>query len=161
MNRAVVASIASAILAGCAHSPSGPDIASGGRIAQINVITAPVGLNVNGIPGADGFSMKVYANDERNPKTVPLDGGAIEILMFNGTFYGLTNVPAPAKIWSFDARALEAHEFKSTIGTGYDFLLLWGTNKPTERLITVVARYHSPEGAVLVSDRSSVTVLDK
>lgn len=149
------------LLAGCSHAPLQLAPATG-RITQVNLITAPVGLNIDGRPGADAFSAKVYVNDARNAKAIPIASGTLEILMFDGTFYGRTNLPSPIKLWSFDSAALaREHQFKSTIGTGYDFLLAWGTNRPTERIVTVVARYTGPDGAILVSDASSVTVLEK
>jgi hypothetical protein len=148
------------LLAGCASAPTLPRAA--GSVAQVNLITGPVGLNVDQRPGADAFSAKVYLNDARNPKTIPVREGTLEILMFDGTFFGRTNLPAPLRIWSFDAETLSRqHQVKSSIGIGYDFLLPWGTNRPQQRLITVVARYTSPERTILVSDPSSVTVLEK
>jgi hypothetical protein len=149
-----------ALLVGCAHSPGVPG-APAGSLAQLHVMTAPVGLNLDDRPGVDGFSVKVYANDASNPKTVPIQSGTLEILMFNGTFFGGTNLRPPAKIWTFDSSELKNHQAASSIGTGYDFLLRWETNRPTERLITVLARYHGSDGAILISPASSVTVMDK
>ena len=152
--------LAVVFLAGCAHPPP-PQPSAPGRIGQINIITAPVGLNLDRQPGPDGFSVKVYLNNRLNPKTIPIPSGSIEILMFDGTFYGRTNVGPPSRAWNFDAAALQDHLVTSSIGAGYDFLLRWETNRPSERLITVVARYHSPDGEVLTSPASSVTVLEK
>lgn len=146
--------------AGCASAPKVAILGSG-RIREINIMTSPVGLNLDERPGVDGFSMKVFANDESNPKAVPIQEGAVEIMMFNGNFYGKTNVPAPAKTWHFEAAELKNYQVKSSIGAGYEFVLSWGTNHPMARLITVVARYNSPSGRSIFSPASSVTVLER
>lgn len=160
MTRAVLSALGFLALAGCAHSPGTPVLAPS-RITQVNIMTAPVGLNIDGRPGADAFSVKVYANDARNPKTVPIHNGKIEIVMHDGTLYGRTNEPSPLRVWSFDADKLREHQVASSIGAGYDFILRWETNAPRERLITVLARYHSEGGEMIVSPAASVTVMDK
>jgi len=124
-------------------------------------MTAPVGLNLDERPGPDGFSVKVYANAKDNPKPVPIRAGVLEILMFDGSFFGRTNVPPPLKTWSFTAEQLRSCEFTSRIGTGYDLVLSWGLDRPAQHLITVAARYTSPEQEILTSRPSSVTVIDK
>ena len=124
-------------------------------------MTLPVGLNLDHKPGVDGFSVKVYANDTRNPKTIPIQRGRLEIVMWDGSLFGLTNVPPVLRTWSFDANQLAQYRAETGIGTGYEFSLLWGTNQPTKRLITVAARYTDPNGRVVTSRPSSVTVIDK
>lgn len=128
---------------------------------ELNVLTAPVGLDLDGRPGIDGFSVKVFGNIATNPKPVPIRSGTLEILMFDGTLYGRTNVPPPLCTWIFSAEQLRSHEFTARIGTGYEFSLVWGTNIPTRNLISVGARYTSAQGKILTSSLSSVTVLNK
>jgi len=132
-----------------------------GELTELNVLTAPVGLDLDGRPGIDGFSVRVYGNIASNPKPVPIVSGTLEILMFDGTVYGRTNVPPALRIWTFPADQLRNHEFTARIGVGYEFALPWGTNVPTRNLISVGARYTSPEGKILTSSLSSVTVLNK
>ena len=160
MLRAAILAAMAVALGACKNAPKRVQFPPG-PVRQIHIMTAPVGLNVDDRPGVDGFGVKVYASDERNPKAVPIDSGTLEILMFNGTFYGRTNVPAPVTIWKFDSAALPAHRMQSTLGAGYDFFLIWGTNRPTERLITVAARHTTGDGRIIVSEPRSVTVLEK
>ena len=152
--------ILAVMIGGCAHRPE-PVQSPPGRIAELHIITSPVGLNVDNRPGTDAFSMKVYANDRRNPKTIPIEQGTLEILMFDGTFFGKTKLPPPIRTWSYEAGDLKLHQVQSAIGAGYDFLLVWGTNRPTQRLITVRARHTRPDGSTVYSDASSVTVIEK
>jgi hypothetical protein len=81
--------------------------------------------------------------------------------MFDGTFFGRTNVPPALRTFKFTGPELRQHEFTARIGVGYEFSLLWGTNLPTQRLMTVAARYTSPTGAIITSRPSSVTALEK
>jgi hypothetical protein len=127
----------------------------------LNVITVPVALDLDGHPGADGVAVKLYANDAQNPKAVRIRDGILELIMFDGTFFGRTNVPTPLRTFHFTNAELRAREFKSNIGYGYEFSLLWSTNHPTQRIMSIAARYTAPDGRVVTSRPSSVTVLDK
>ena len=124
-------------------------------------MTVPVALNLDQKPGPDGFSVKVYANDATHPKPVPLKEGRLEILMFDGSFYGKTEVPPPLKTWSYSAEELRAHRFDAGIGTGYEFVMAWGQSVPHQRMITVAARYTSDDQRVVTSRPSSVTVVNR
>ena len=130
-------------------------------ISQLHVITVPVALDLDGRAGPDGIALKLYANNPNNPKAIRLREGTLEILMFDGTFHNRTNPPPILRTSTFTASDLRRHESKSNIGYGYEFSLSWGTNLPTQRLISVGARYTPPTGRPLVSRTSSVTVLNK
>jgi hypothetical protein len=65
------------------------------------------------------------------------------------------------KQFHFTAQELAPFEFTAKIGTGYQLSLRWGTNLPTERIMSVAARYTAPGGRVVTSRPSSVTVLAK
>jgi hypothetical protein len=51
------------------------------RITELHLWTMPVGINLDGRPGPDGFSLKVYASGPDYPKPIPLREGVLEILM--------------------------------------------------------------------------------
>ena len=130
-------------------------------IAQLNVITVPVALDLDGRPGPDGVALKLYASHATNPKAIRIRDGTIEILLFDGTFHGRTNPPPILRTAVFTPAELRLNEFKSNIGYGYDLTLRWGTNLPTQRLMSVGARYTSPDGRPIVTRTSSGTVLNK
>ena len=132
-----------------------------GAIDILNVIAVPVGLNLDRDPGPDSFSVKVYANTPERPKAVPIKKGTLEILTFDGTFFGRTNLPPLLRTWTFESAKLEPYKFKAHIGIGYEFTLGWGTNRPTHTLMSIAARYTSPSGQVITSRPSAVTVFDK
>lgn len=156
---AFVVLLAALVLAGCKSSGIGSS--SSDRIVQLNLITVPVALDLDGQPGVDGIAVKLYANSATDPKAIRIREGTIEFLMFDGTFYGRTNEPPVLRTFTFSSQQLRLHQFRSTIGYGYDFSLLWGTNLPTERTMSVGARYTAPDGRSLVSRPSSVTVMGK
>lgn len=148
------------LLSAC--STPGPVVSTpSGEIVQLHVMTMPVGLNLDGIPGVDGFSVKIYANNASNPKTVPIPRGQLEIIIWDGSLFGLGNIPPALHIWKWHAAEIQPFISKSGIGASYEFTLLWGADRPTQRLITVGARYTAPDGRVVTSRPSSVTVVDK
>jgi hypothetical protein len=149
------------LAAGCASAPKPVINSFDSPLVELNLITAPVALNLDNQPGVDGFSTKVYANNARNPKPVPIASGQLDIVIFDGTLFGKTNLPSPLRTWSFTAGELKAHQFEASIGTGYDFVLAWGPNRPTQRMISVAARYTSPDGRIITSFPSSVMVVDR
>lgn len=132
-----------------------------GGIDTLNVIAVPVGLNLDQTPGPDSFSVKVYANTAEEAKAIPITNGTLEILTFDGTFFGRTNLPPVLRTWTFDSAKLEPYKFSAHIGTGYEFTLGWETNRPTHTLMSIAARYTSPSGQVITSRPSAVTVFDR
>lgn len=164
MNRRCVTSIAfgACLLASsCSSTPVGRSFSTTGELVELNILTSPVGLDLDGQPGIDGFSLKVYANNASNPKVVPIRSGVLEVLMWDGSMYGRTNLPPPLHVWTYTAQELRNFEFTTGIGTGYQLAPAWGRDVPTRNLISVGARYTSPEGKIITSGLSSVTVLNK
>ena len=145
----------------CACKSNTPTVSTKDRIVQLNVITVPVALDLDGKAGPDGIAVKLYANNSRNPKAARIREGTVEFVMFDGTFHGRTNPPPILHTFTYIAPQLRLHEFNSKIGWGYDFSLRWGTNLPTQRIMSVGARYTAPDGRTIVSRPSSVTVLNK
>jgi hypothetical protein len=147
--------------AACSSTEHKPAFSTAGEFVELNILTSPVGIDLDGRPGIDGFALKAYASIATNPKAVPIRSGTLEVLMFDGTLFGRTNLPPALHTWSFTASELRQREFTAPLGTGYELGLAWGSDIPTRRLITVGARYTSPEGKILTSPLSSVTVLNK
>jgi hypothetical protein len=131
------------------------------RITQLNVITVPVALDLDGKPGPDGVAVKLYANNPEHPKALRMREGTLEFIMFDGTFHGRTNPPPIVQSFTFAASEFRLHEFNSKLGWGYEFTLRWGTNLPTQRIMSIGARYTAPNSRPIVSRTSSVTVLNK
>ena len=146
-----------AFLAAACQSPGG---FARDDIVQLNLISAPVALDFDGQPGPDGISVKVYANSATEPKPVPIRAGTLELLLFDGPFRQQYTPPV-LKTFRFTAGELRAHESRASIGTGYAFALAWGANLPTQHTMSVAARYTGPNGKIVLSRPSSITVLSQ
>ena len=90
---AALLSLAGALLMGCVTSNgsrAGGDDRSVSQIQEINLFSAPVALNFDGVPGADGVSLRVYVG---NPEEVSVLELADRLLAISGSGAGTTFVP--------------------------------------------------------------------
>ena len=128
-------------------------------IQEINLLAIPVALNFDEKPGLDGFIIKVYAGNRRQPKPLPIENGQIEILMYDG-IPGVTEGASlqPRKQWTYTADELRHYEIRSSIGMGYQFSPMWGDAQPVNNKIAVVVRYTSANGSVITSAPSFIAV---
>ena len=138
-----------------------PAPASAGRIQEINLLALPMALDFDGLPGVDGFVLKIYATNRKATKPLPLDDGKVEVLMYDGIPNPSGPGLQPAKIWTFTATELKRYEIHTSIGVGYQLSLLWGEAKPSRNRISVIARYTSAAGAILTSAPSVIAVAVK
>jgi hypothetical protein len=137
---------------GCATTGGG-----GSSVDELHLLTIPLAINFDTEPGADGFAIKVYASRASDPKPVSMPRGSMEILMYDGVVRAADLEKArPLRTWSFAADALRDHQYRTSIGVGYQFALAWGDARPAADHITVLARYRSPEGQVIASLPGSI-----
>jgi hypothetical protein len=130
-----------------------------GEIQQINLLAVPVALNFDQSPGPDGFVVKVYASNSKSAKSVPIENGKIDLLMFDGVPESAANAPLkPLRVWSFTAEELKPFEIHTSIGTGYQLAPVWGPAKPGANNISVVARYTTSTGRNVYSAPSVISV---
>lgn len=136
--------------------------AGNGPIDELNLLAIPVALNLDQVPGVDGFVIKVYASSRRNPKPVPIVAGSLDVLMYDGV-PGITHPvpPEPRHTWHYSAPELKAFEIQTSIGTGYQLAPLWGDDKPVQNKISVLVRYTAPQGQPLTSAPSVISVAIK
>jgi hypothetical protein len=131
-------------------------------VGQIHLLTGPTALNLDGVPGPDGFAVRVYASSTQNAATVIIADGKLEILMFDG---GLppqeTAGTKPLHIWNYSATDLKRVLQRGAVGAVYLLTLPWGDAKPTQERITVVARYHPATGPAIESGPSTISVAVK
>ena len=150
------------MLTGCISNkpkPPPPEDNRPAPIDQINLLAVPVALDFDGLPGPDGFVVKVYAGNRTRPKPVPLVNGTLEVLMFDGLLEGRdTKTAEPHRRWTYSAEDLKAFAIKSSIGTGYQLAPRWEKAKPTTDKISILAHYTSPEGASVYSAASIIAV---
>lgn len=122
----------------------------------------PVALNLDDVPGVDGFAIQIYAVDSSQPKTQPIQNGTIDILMYDGLLKQVMADESQYRhVWSYSAAELKSYANKAAIGTGYRFTLNWGKDAPSHDKITVVVRYRIAQGPAIYSSPSFITVSAK
>jgi hypothetical protein len=155
---ACLLSLLCALLAGCkTHSVQTPNEPA--SIDELNLLAMPVGVNLDNLPGADGFAIKVYAASRTHPKPVRISSGTLEVLMYDGVVAGSDMLAkTPLRVWSFQPGELASHETTTSIGVGYNFTQAWETTRPASNRITVTARHISTAGKILYAAPSSISV---
>jgi hypothetical protein len=156
------AALALGLLVGCVSEKapvkrSAKSERTGGPIEEITLLAIPVALNMDAQPGPDGFVIKIYAGGPKHPKSVPIEGGQLEVRMFDG-IPGLTEPAAakPRRTWTFTAQDLKSYEIRTSIGTGYQLALHWEDAKPKREKISVVVGYLPTKGPALFSAPSII-----
>jgi|GEM_PF-627654 len=154
------------VSAGCTSgrkaSEPAMDRSTGDSITELNLLASPVALNLDGVPGPDGFVLKVYPGNAQRPKPLPITAGGLEILMFDGilqeTDFATTQ---PRRVWRYTTSDLKRYEVKTSIGTGYHIDPRWGDAKPARDKVTILSRYMSPQGKAVYSAPSVISVTVK
>ncbi len=150
--------LAAGLLTGCATTGPGSR-SSRNRIDEINLLCAPAAINFDGVPGADGLSLRIYASNSQQPKSQGIARGTLEILLFDGLAKDVDlQTGKPLRVWSYPAAELAGFAQKTSIGLSYVLTPLWGTQRPPRAWVTVVARYLPPEGGPLYSGPATVFV---
>ena len=148
-------------VAGCTGTASGNGVSkTAGRgsnpppsgIVELNLLTLPVALNLDGAPGADGVAVKLYVGAAGSTKPVALRTGEVEFLLFDGLLtQDSTRLPEPARTWRLTAKQLRGLEVQALVGTGYQVTLRWDRFQPKSDRVTVLARIPLGEGRYLYS----------
>lgn len=128
-------------------------------LAELHLFGLPVALNLDGKPGPDGIGVRIYASAAGLAKGIPITRGTLEVLMFEGVVSDSEMRLKPAHhTWTLPADALQPFVSETSLGTGYQLALKWEQHFPRTPVVTVMARYHSPEGADLRSAANTVSV---
>jgi hypothetical protein len=132
---------------------------SGADIRELHLFGVPVAINLDQVPGPDGFAIRVYAGNGRAASGQRIDRGRLEVLLFDGGLSETDRQSAtPLRTWTYDPAKLKEHAAHSSIGWGYRFAPQWGDARPTRDRITVVVRYVSPSGTVVSSAPSVISM---
>lgn len=160
--------MAAAVLLGCTSDK--PKLTSkprkprlnfrGGTPAELHLFGNPVAMNLDGIPGPDGIGVRIFASASGRAVGLPITQGTLEILLFDGVLAAQESAepPQPLKVWTFNPQDLKGYQAETSLGAGYQFALQWGPERPRQVRVTVIARLRLPNGSVLASDSSSISV---
>ena len=149
---------------GCATSPGNGGGSSSGRqgIDALHIFSLPLALDLDGVPGPDGFGVTLYASAVAPAKGVPITSGSVEILMFDGVLSADTQTnAAPRRVWSYTSAELKRYVIKTSLGTGYRFTPRWGDTPPLQNRISIVARYVPPRDTPIQSAPTTISVSAK
>jgi hypothetical protein len=151
---AIVLATLALALPGCVSSDS-----SRSDITEVHLFGLPVAINLDNVPGADAFSIRIYASTAQQPKGVSIRQGTLDIVLFDGTFPPNQPITGkPLRIWSFSPQQLKALANENRLGTGYEFTLPWVGTPPTRNRVTVFARYRPKSGNPVVSGPSAISL---
>ena len=155
--RSLAAVMLSALMwSGCASTGGGGSGDNGG-VDELNLFAAPVAVDIDQLPGADGVALRVYASSGGRAKGVTIRKGTLEVLMYDGALAEVN--PAnlkPLKTWSFRPEQLKVGAGSSSLGVGYRFVLPWEKDVPTQGRVTVLVRYTPPKGRPIYSSPSGI-----
>src|SRR5262249_39467136 len=151
--------------AGCATGPGdGGGGSSPGRqgIDALHIFSVPLALDLDGVPGPDGFGVTLYAGTAGTAKGGPIHSGAIEKLIFDGVLSADTQTNAtPRRVWRYSSAELKRYVIKTSLGTGYRFTPRWGDTPPRQNRISIVARYVSARDTPVQSAPTTISVSAK
>lgn len=117
----------------------------------------PVALKSSQTGATEGLAVRVFASDRSRAKGIPIRGGKLEILGYEGSPYETDpRTMTPAQIWSYPAASLPPFVISTSLGAGYDLTLPWQGQRPTNNRLTLVARHTPASGAVLLSAPSVI-----
>lgn len=128
-------------------------------LESLHVLSVPVAVDFDGVPGPDGFALTLFAKGSKSAKGAPLPAGVLELLMYDGLYAdGMSPAPELLRAWRFTEAEWRKHSGRSAVGTGYRFTLRWEEARPTRSQITIVARFTPDRGPAVKSAPSSVAV---
>jgi hypothetical protein len=140
---------------GCSSPPS----ARSGDIQEINLLSAPMALNFDSLPGPDGVSLRIYVGNAREPKCLSITSGTLEVLLYDGLVSAdKLATTRPLHLWKYSADELGRLAQRTSVGWSYVLTPLWGADKPTVNRATVVARYVPAQGPGIYSSPVSIFV---
>jgi hypothetical protein len=145
--------LACCLLAACSSPhPGRPADKEDTEITELNVFSAPVAVNFDGIPGPDGLSLRIYAGNPRDAKRVAITSGKLEILLFLGLVRGEEIISTkPWFTWDYPTDRLARCAQRTSVGVSYVVTPLWAKEAPATNRVTCVVRYVRPTGSPLYS----------
>lgn len=146
-------------LGGCASSSSGGGSSfwNSGSIHELHLLVLPGAVKFDQSGATNGFAVRVFASDRSRAKGISIRSGTLEILGYEGSPHETDpRTMTPSQIWAYPTASLPPFAISTSLGTGYDLALPWQGQRPTNNRLTLVARYTSATGAVLLSAPSVI-----
>lgn len=146
-------------LAGCAgpNTNSGSVFSRDDGPSELHLLVMPGSVRFPAPNPQPGFAVRVFACTGTSARGVPIRGGTLEILGFEGSpADAAMRTSAPAQLWSYSAADLAPLQISSSLGTGYELALPWRGQLPTTNRLTLVVRHRAASGPLRWSAPSVV-----
>ena len=121
--------------------------------AKVVAIWSDTILHQQGKPAIRGFGGRVYFYDTSDEHPIQVDGTLI-VYAFDADDMN-PNRPAPKKKFVFPAEHLTKHHSKTKVGDSYSVWLPWDKVGSPSKNISLVSRFESTDGVVLLSEASN------
>jgi len=146
-------------VAGCS---SGGGVGVRSNVASLHLFAAPAAMNLDAEPGADAIGLRLFASGRSAARGIPIGSGTLEIVMYDGSVSEAALAStSPRKVWKFSAQELRPFAATSSLGTGYQLALSWGTAVPRQSSASVIARYRDPAGREISSMLNTISLTAK
>jgi len=123
-------------LTSCTLSPTNS------AISELHLFGLPSAVDLDGRPGADGITVRIFASTATEPRGVPIRAGTLEVLLFDGPLRPGQPLPSkPLHVWSLTPQQLLPLASESKLGTGYQLTLPWTGTPPVRASVSVIARH--------------------
>ena len=147
-------------IAGCGLT-AGPGAAGPkplGRVDALSLFAGSTAINLDGVPGADGVSVRVlaYQSSSGKVRSGRIKSGRLQFRLYEGKVS--SDTAEILQEWEFFARDMNGFLVRKRGLLGYELALNWGDRKPRTSTITIVLRYLRDDGSVLQSSPAAIRV---
>lgn len=101
-------------------------------------------------PGIRGFGARIYFYENKEPEPIPVKGSLV-VYAFDSSRYDAHDTK-PEKKFVFTAEQFEKHQSSSKLGESYSIWLPWGKVGGEPRQLTLITKFRSADGRVIISD---------
>ena len=126
-------------------------------VDSIRLFTSSALFNLDGEPGSDGFSARVFAFHNGIAKPVKITNGTLEIIIYDGNATPDQSLN-PRQVWSYSKTDLPRYLRQTSIGFSYDFTLKIDNSKPLPGKVSIGAKYTPPEGVSIFAKTVSIAI---
>jgi hypothetical protein len=126
-------------------------------VDSIRLFTSSALFNIDGEPGSNGFSARLFAVHNGIAKPIQITEGTLEIIIYDGDASRDQSLK-PRQVWSFSGTDLPRYLRQTSIGFSYDFTLKIDNSKPLPGKVSIGAKYTLPEGDSIFAKTVSIAI---
>ena len=117
-------------------------------VDSIRLFTSSALFNIDGEPGSNGFSARVFAVHNSIAKPIQITEGTLEIIIYDGdASRDQSRLKLRVRFGRFPERICLGYlRSKPALAISYDFILKIDNSKPLPSKVSIGAKYTLPEG---------------